>query len=216
MMTDDDLFEPLFNLEDQFYKEGYQLGVADGTRDGRVEGRAFGIEKGFEKFLEMGRLHGRSIVWSSRMRMESHRDSHSHDSKGDRDTSSLSSQVEGAPKTKIASNNNESTLFTTLPPFPDNPRLEKHIHTLMNLTDPAQFSFENNEDAVSDFDDRLKRARAKVKIIEKIVHEATPEEGPEGVTSDNADDRHEDHADAMGAEGNIEDPTQLSRTLGHV
>lgn len=223
MADDDDFFEPLFNLEDQFYNEGYQLGVIDGTRDGRLEGRAFGIEKGFEKFAEMGRLHGRSLVWNARL-PKSLKDPESplHEPKGGNpvDATTLGSQARGnSGPTAVSDENNKSKASFSLPPLPDNPRLEKHIHTLMSLTDPAQLSFENNEDAVSDFDDRLKRAKAKIKIIEKIVHEAVPDDGPNAVAAGNADDRNshaESHQDTAGAEGNIEDPTQLPRTLGRI
>jgi hypothetical protein len=63
----DDPFAPLHNLEDQYYTEGYALGVADGTRSGRIEGRLFGLEKGFSKAVEMGRLGGRGVVWRARV-----------------------------------------------------------------------------------------------------------------------------------------------------
>lgn len=61
--------------------------------------------------------------------------------------------------------------FQNLPPLPKNPRLEKHITTLLSLVDPLTLPTENTEDAVADFDDRLKKAAAKVKIIERIIGE---------------------------------------------
>ncbi|KAF1820179.1 DUF1715-domain-containing protein, partial [Dissoconium aciculare CBS 342.82] len=61
-------FDSILDLEEQFYSEGYNLGVADGARTGRIEGRIFGLEKGFEKFLEAGRLHGRAIIWQDEAR----------------------------------------------------------------------------------------------------------------------------------------------------
>jgi hypothetical protein len=63
-----DIFDSILDLEEQFYAEGYKLGVADGARAGRIEGRVFGLEKGFEKFLEAGRLHGRAIIWQDQCR----------------------------------------------------------------------------------------------------------------------------------------------------
>jgi hypothetical protein len=63
-----DIFDSILDLEEQFYAEGYKLGVADGARTGRIEGRVFGLEKGFEKFLEAGRLHGRAIIWQDQCR----------------------------------------------------------------------------------------------------------------------------------------------------
>ncbi|KAF2002626.1 hypothetical protein P154DRAFT_520750 [Amniculicola lignicola CBS 123094] len=58
-----------------------------------------------------------------------------------------------------------------IPPLPPNPRLQKHISTLHALSDPPTFSTSNTEDSVADFDDRFKRAGAKVKVIERIVGE---------------------------------------------
>ncbi len=42
---------------------------------------------------------------------------------------------------------------------------------LHSLTDPLTFSTDNTEDAVADFDDRLKRAGAKAKVIERSIGE---------------------------------------------
>src|SRR5882762_2032425 len=64
---EDDPFESVLDLEETYYQEGYDLGVADGSRAGQIEGRVFGIEKGFEKFAAMGMLHGRAAVWASRL-----------------------------------------------------------------------------------------------------------------------------------------------------
>ncbi|KAK3710110.1 hypothetical protein LTR37_010541 [Vermiconidia calcicola] len=61
-----DPLDSLLSLEDQYYTEGFNLGVADGSRAGRIEGRIFGLEKGFEKFAGMGRLGGRAAVWKAR------------------------------------------------------------------------------------------------------------------------------------------------------
>ena len=58
-----------------------------------------------------------------------------------------------------------------LPPLPHSARVEKHLVVLLALIDPLTLSLANTDDAVADFDDRLKRAQAKEKIIEKIVGE---------------------------------------------
>ncbi|KAF5969220.1 hypothetical protein FCOIX_11009 [Fusarium coicis] len=57
----------------------------------------------------------------------------------------------------------------TLPPLPKNARLEKNINTLYALVEPDTLSTENSDDAVQDFDDRVKRAQGKVKIVEKMA-----------------------------------------------
>lgn len=170
-MTSDPL-EEVLELENTFYKEGYDLGVQDGSRTGRIEGRIFGLEKGFEKYALMGKLHGRSVVWSGRL-------SSPHQSPQinvlDYATEALptnpaSEQSQGAASVPIED-------LSSLPRIPPNPRLEKHIRTLYALTEPASLSTINNEDAVSDFDDRFRRAEGKVKIIEKLVGEETTNDG---------------------------------------
>ena len=133
-----DDFGSLFNLEEEYYTEGYNLGVADGSRAGRIEGRLFGLEKGFEKFAAMGALAGRNAVWEAR----------------------ISDQ-------NFATDESEFKL----PKLSGGARLQKHLQTLFALTEAESLSTENNEDSVSDFDDRLKRAEGKVKVIEKLVSE---------------------------------------------
>lgn len=143
-----DPFDTLLSLEDQYYNEGYTLGVADGSRAGRIEGRVFGLEKGFEKFAAMGALAGRCAVWEARSPSSSSSSS---------SLPSLSSHLQ-----------NETN---KLKPLPQNARLAKHLQTLYALSEGESLSTENNEDSVSDFDDRLKRAEGKVKVIEKIIGE---------------------------------------------
>ena len=133
-----DPFDSLLSLEDQYYNEGYNLGVADGSRAGRIEGRVFGLEKGFEKFAAIGNLAGRNAVWEARL----------PDQTADGNTPELK-----------------------LPPLSANARLQKHLQTLYALTEAESLSTENNEESVSDFDDRLKRAEGKVKVIEKLIGE---------------------------------------------
>ncbi|KAI9789672.1 MAG: hypothetical protein M1816_005847 [Peltula sp. TS41687] len=238
---DDDLFAPLFNFEERFYAEGYEQGLTDGTLQGRSEGLVFGIEKGFERFLELARLHGRAMVWSSRMR-KSQDHSNDNNDRGARDVAGG-----GTSPSPKATRNEETTTTTrsfassspSLLAINHNPRLQKHIATLMTLTDPATLSYENSEEAVSAFEERLRRAKAKVKIIERLVGEnataaaaAVVVEGGSGVAAEaNTNSmarRKEDgrasgggHAmdaplgdDDDGEEGNIEDPAQLARTLG--
>ncbi len=162
-----DPFDGLLDLEEQFYNEGYALGEAEGSKAGRIEGRVFGLEKGFEKFMEAGRLHGRSIVWAGRMPQPA-----------------ANETIEAAAEP------------CSLPPVANNPRLEKHIRVLHALSEPVSFSTDNSEEAVSDFDDRLKRAQAKLKIIERLVGDVAPPTETHvhevGGTSTSADQNIED------------------------
>jgi hypothetical protein len=136
-----DPFDSLLTLEDTLYTTAYTAGATAGSRAGRIEGRIFGLESGFDKFATLGELHGRSVVWGAR----------------------------ALSKTSMESTGNENA--PTLPKVKDNSRLQNNITLLHALTDPLTFSTENTEEAVADFDDRVKRAGAKAKVIERIVGE---------------------------------------------
>lgn len=137
-----DPFEDVLNLEDQFYQDGFKQGQADGVKSGRIEGRSLGLEKGFGKFVESSRLHGKAIVWANRL-----------------------------PNLQAKAPVEEGSSQPRLPPLPNNQRLEKNITTLFALTEPESLSTDNTDEAVNDFDDRLKRAQGKAKIIEKATGE---------------------------------------------
>lgn len=167
----DDPFDDLFNLEDQYYQEGYDLGVKDGSRAGLIEGRLFGIEKGFEKYAAMGRLHGQAIVWASRMPSSPTDEAagqHAHEQHVTKPASNTEIGKQGSSQTDI-----QATSTSALPNLPATTRLEKHVRTLYALVEPSSLSTQNDEMSVSLFDDRLKRAEAKVKIIEKMIGEVS-------------------------------------------
>ncbi|KAL1612461.1 hypothetical protein SLS60_000688 [Paraconiothyrium brasiliense] len=149
-----DPFESLLTLEDDLYTTAYAQGAADGSHAGRIEGRIFGLEKGFEKFAALGQLHGRAAVWGARL---------------------PSATITTIDKNEIVNGENEAAL----PTLSDSERLKKHIQMLHALTDPATFSTLNTEDAVADFDDRLKRAGAKAKIIERMAGETGSPASPD-------------------------------------
>ncbi|KAF3760657.1 DUF1715-domain-containing protein [Cryphonectria parasitica EP155] len=158
-MASSDPFDDVLNLEDRFYSEGYEQGVADGARVGRIEGRSFGIEKGFEKFVEAGRLYSRSVVWANRLPQSQARLQVSE-----------ASDVAAAASTVPAEAS--STAGRTLPKLDKGgSRLEKNIVTLHALVEPDTLSTENTDEAVNDFDDRVKRAQGKARVIERNVGE---------------------------------------------
>lgn len=164
-----DLFGDVLGLEDKFYDEGLQLGLIEGAKAGRIEGRVFGLEKGFEKYLENGRLHGRSLIWASRLQSP-------QDQSTDTVPADLGLDNRNNPASvKPTINEKQSLSSLSLPTLPDNPRLKKHLDVLHALTEPASLSTDNSEEAASDFDDRLKRAMGKVKIIERLLGEDGPE-----------------------------------------
>ncbi|KAH6840675.1 hypothetical protein B0I37DRAFT_418683 [Chaetomium sp. MPI-CAGE-AT-0009] len=49
--------------------------------------------------------------------------------------------------------------------------VEMHITTLYALAETESLSTENNDEAVDDFDDRLRRAQGRFKVIERMVGE---------------------------------------------
>ncbi len=177
-----DPLDQLLDLENTFYQEGYDLGVQDGSRTGRIEGRLFGITSAFETFSATGNLHGRSVIWSARLPGPEIASASEHSSI---DPDGLATK---AISTKFSKNSQDSGLEGTapssfsassLPQIPHNPRLEKHVRTLYALTEPASLSTDNTEDAVSDFNDRLKRAEGKAKMIEKLLDEDSSSRGPQ-------------------------------------
>ncbi|KAK4680390.1 hypothetical protein QC764_212665 [Podospora pseudoanserina] len=151
----EDPFDSLLHLETQFYTEGYNQGAADGVLAGRTEGRQLGLEKGYQKFLEAGRLYGRALVWANRLPNRS---------------SPPPSKSPPASSEPVVPTETE-TEKEDLPPLPKNPRLEKHITTLYALVETESLSMENTDEAVNDFDDRIKRGQGKARIIERMVGE---------------------------------------------
>lgn len=139
-MAQEDLFDDALNIESRYYDQGYNDGLRDGAKHGLAEGRAFGLQKGYEKFLESGRLAGKTLVWANRLPS----------------TGSSATSVQNATQ--------------QLPPVSNNARLEKNISSLHTLVDPKTTSIENTDAAVQDFDDRLKKAQGKERIIDRVVN----------------------------------------------
>ena len=170
---DSDPFDELLSLEDKYYNEGYDLGVLDGDRAGLIEGRLFGLEKGFEKYVAMGKLHGRAMVWAGRL----------SESKRRVDGVVKEQKMKAAASTNQAPSTQDERGTNALigagqaaSKLPANPRLANHVRTLYALTEPGSLSTENSEFSVSEFDDRLKRAEGKIKILEKLTGETVPVE----------------------------------------
>ncbi|KAK0754993.1 hypothetical protein B0T18DRAFT_50337 [Schizothecium vesticola] len=164
-MAHDDPFEDLLNLEEKFYQDGYRQGQEDGVKAGRAEGRGLGLEKGYQKFFESGRLFGRAIVWANRLPSAA---KPSQQTKGPE-----TAQHALVTATPAQSQETQGHEQYQLPPLPNNPRLEKHITVLYALAETESLSTENTDEAVNDFDDRLKRAQGKAKIIERMVGEVS-------------------------------------------
>lgn len=139
-------FDEILGLEEDFYNAGYKHGFSDGVKAGRIEGRTFGLETSFEKYVESGRLYGKSIIWANRV-------------------------AQPQELSNFNGPNGQQNSSRKLSPLSDNGRLSRHIKTLHALAESDSLSTENTEEAVSDFDDRWKRAQAKAKIIERLAGE---------------------------------------------
>jgi hypothetical protein len=161
-----DPLEDVLYLEDQYYDQGYQQGYEDGFQAGKIEGRSVGLKTGYEKFLEAGRLQGKAIVWANRI--PNIRDS--AEKKIELHSSSEESDLAPSPE--------EAAAQPRLPSLSGNVRLEKNVSMLHALVEPGTLSTENNDEAVNDFDDRVKRAQGKLKIVERMIGEDADQGSP--------------------------------------
>jgi len=169
----DDSLDNLLDLEQDFYKEGYDAGLADGQDAGLIEGKIFGIEKGYEKALEMGRLHGRGMVWDERLPLKEKQGGEELHVRGEVSTGHAPPTLEAVAR--------------RLQPLSENARLRKHIEAFLSLTNGTTIATHNSDEAVADFEERITRATAKAKVISQIVGEQfvpsktgqTPEQGIE-------------------------------------
>ena len=194
----DDPFDTILHHEDSLYREAFALGQHDGAHTGLVEGRLFGLEKGFDKFLAMGRLHGRALVWASRL-PPSTADTGANGNGTNEGNSAAAIQAADPPA---------AATTQTLPSLRTHGRLDRHVRTLLALTDPATLAPANTDDAVAAFDDRVRRAVVKARIVAHIVGEDAGVSAPVAPTHDGtgSDANARDVAATAGdGEGNIED-----------
>ena len=123
----------------------------------------------------MGRMHGRARVWGGRLpspeekRKEECRTEERVRSGGEgvavrdglvQEGSSGGNAVDVGERAGHA------------PQLSRSARLEGHVRTLFALTEPGSLDTRNEEGAIADFEDRLRRAEGKVKVIEKITGES--------------------------------------------
>ncbi|KAI0102014.1 DUF1715-domain-containing protein [Nemania sp. FL0031] len=181
-----DPFDDLLNLEEQYYREGYEEGLKDGAEAGRIEGYSLGLKKGFEKFVEAGRLQSKAMVWANRIpKYQERREQLQLQQKQQQQQQQQQDDISGSGQraqknpNKLAEGGDEnkkeesdtSKNDARLPPIHSNPRLEKNIETLYGLVEPGTLSTNNDDEAVNDFDSRMKGANGKLRIIERAVGE---------------------------------------------
>ena len=176
----DDLFDGALNIEEDLYVQGYQEGLADGEQAGRLEGRSFGMTKGFEKFVQSSKLHGKSVIWANRLPSTT-------------SSSTSVSNTATAGRSESQSSESQVTLAEAaeklvgdykqqLPPLSHNTRLARNIETIHALMEPDTLSTENSDEAVQDFDDRLRSAQGKAKVVERMISGKQVKEDPDPAT----------------------------------
>ncbi|RWA05459.1 hypothetical protein EKO27_g9641 [Xylaria grammica] len=197
MSSSDDPFDDLLNLEEQYYREGYEQGLKDGAEAGRVEGYSLGLRKGFEKFSEAGRLQSKAVVWANRIpKYQQRRQQQQQGGTSQREGDLRSEKKDEMPESGDA----------RLPPIHSNPRLEKNIEMLYGLMEPGTLSTDNDDEAVNDFDSRLKGAHGKLRIIERVIGEGTTGRNVTALSSPPG--KNENIEDV----GNIRPPTEAKPT----
>jgi hypothetical protein len=155
-----DGLDDLMRMEAGFYDEGYKAGVDDGTQAGLIEGKLFGIQKGYEKALELGKLRGRAMVWSSRFSEN--------------------------PQIVYASSQDEhdmSSVAASLPRFENSERLRKQVEALKQLVNADRLDASNSDDAVAAFDELMIKVRNKAKVISNITGEPIEMTATDGSTT---------------------------------
>lgn len=159
-----DPFDELLDIENDYYKEGYDAGVTDSTYAGLVEGKVFGIEKGYEKAVELGKHRGRALVWQHRLGLSNPSDKVHQEVTASSSGNSSASTLSDADMMRH--------LGQILPHLPTNARLQRHVEVLSVAADPTSVAKDNSDEAVTDFDERIAKASAKAKVIANIIGEA--------------------------------------------
>lgn len=183
-LTDDLDFDTLLSLESTFYETGYTQGHQDGLRQSQFESRVFGVEQGYLKGVAMGRMVARARLWKARLEVVRQQEGRPLQNRPQRSSlyegsgSDTTSEVaETIAKASNAADDDKEALDLSLPPLQANERLqktlEKHVEKLLVYVDPSTLSPANTDDDVADYDDRLKKAQAKMKVIERLVGEDT-------------------------------------------
>ncbi|KAG5925603.1 hypothetical protein E4U42_004127 [Claviceps africana] len=119
----------------------YQQGYAQGLADGAQAGRTEGRQFGMRTGFE-------KFLESGRL---------------------ASRAIVWANRMPAGSGSDADTAACLLPPTPRNARLDKNVRVLYALVEPGTLSTENSDEGVQDFDDRVKRARGKFKIVERMT-----------------------------------------------
>ncbi|OCT49983.1 Essential protein Yae1 [Cladophialophora carrionii] len=149
-----DPFDDLLDLENDYYQEGYNAGVSDSTYAGMIEGKVFGVEKGYEKALDLGKLHGRALLWQGRSQAAQPEEPLRSPISAPSDLSRLGGIVRALPQLSVSS------------------RVQRHVESLHATSEASSIAKDNSDEAVTEFDDRIAKAKAKAKVVANTAGEA--------------------------------------------
>ena len=161
----DDLLDSVLDLEETSYQAGFDEGKADGAQAAYTEGLTLGAERGYLKALEMGKLHGRALMLNACLFDPN------PVSINRKEDQPLTAPAIAATSDLVRDDGAVTQPFNSLPSLPNNPRLKKHVEILLKLTDPETLPARNSDEAVDEFDERMKKAIAKAKVIDKLIDE---------------------------------------------
>ncbi|KAK2731038.1 hypothetical protein FQN57_003710 [Myotisia sp. PD_48] len=161
----------VLDLEEEYYTEGYILGTRDGKMAGDKEGSIFAVVTAFEKAQLMGRLYGKGIVWAQYLQDQYKPPINLNSSRHHWDGDGCEHEIRRSATTVELLIIIGQIHGLQLSLSPRNLRLEKHISAFLVLVNPLTLALHNTEEEVSQFDQRLKKAVIKAKIIERMLGE---------------------------------------------
>lgn len=161
----------------------------------RVAGRVGGMVEGRDEGTVEGKEPRQSSLHGDRDRMKGQRhdrDKRTESTAGNTHDACPSAYEEATPTTQIQEQNSFTSPRSMTVSYEQSPerrrqntpqpraapqanptqhqqRLQKHLSTLSDLTDLRTLDLGNDDKAVGDFDERMRRAKAKVVVVERLV-----------------------------------------------
>ena len=137
----------------------------------------FGLEKGFEKFVVMGRLHGWGDMLASQFASSATEKEVGVQHAAKEGCTGVGSEGleregrEGPDGAERGGRDRGDAVAGVKGKEGKEARLKKNIRTLWALTEPASMDTANTEDTVAAFEDRVRRAEGKGKVVGRLVGE---------------------------------------------
>lgn len=148
--------DSLLDLESTYEAQGHADGLRDGRAQAHTSAKLFGLEKGWEKYLPMAQLRWRAERYAEMYGVPI-------DPAIALSTPGSSSSPSSADSKPVAMQSDDTRQQQHAS------RLQKHITTLLALTSANTLTYLNTDEAIGDFEERLKRAQAKCKVLERML-----------------------------------------------